>query len=136
MAAAVSGRTNQVDAASQERWGDDNPAVEQVTFYFLPDQCRLTLTGGGEEHEITSGYGQWAPGTTTFFGPESDPVVVSGAWTAPATFTMAVRYIETPHCLTIDAHFGEDSLRLNMRWNVTFGPTELPVLECNRISPR
>lgn len=127
-AAELSGRTFQADAASLEQWGDKNTPVEEATFHFTPDHCLLTLSGAGATHQITSGYGQWRPGVTTFMGPESEPVVVSGAWSAPDTFTLAVRYIETPHCLTINAHFGENSLRLAMRWNVMFGTTELPEL--------
>ena len=132
MAAAVSDCQYQVDAASLTAWGDDKPAVEQATFHFTPAQWQVTFSGGNATHEISGGYGQWTSGATTFFRSESDPVMVSGAWCAPDTFTMVVRYIETPHCLTLDAHFDGDALRLNSRWNVSFGPLELPPLEFQR----
>ncbi|MEZ4658000.1 MAG: serine hydrolase [Caldilineaceae bacterium] len=127
-AAAVSGRTFQVNAG-QADWGERMPAIEQISFNFTDKQWQMQLTNSAATSATAGGYGQWTSGTLSFFGAESDPVMVSGAWSAPDIFTVAVRFIETPHALTLDAHFGADALRLNARWNVSFGPLELPPLE-------
>ena len=86
-----------------------------------------TLVLEGERvHELTFGYGAWVAGSTTFYTLEKARTVASGAWIDAHTLKLQVRYIETPHCLTLHLTFAEDKLKLTMRWNVRFGELEPP----------
>ena len=118
MAATVSGKTyvthNEDDESSE------------MTLHFHKDTCTLIVVDDDGEHSVRCGYNGWTAGTTTFLDTEEVPIVSSGAWTADDVFRLDIRYIQTPHCLTIDFHFDEDDIRVKMRFNVNFGPLELP----------
>ena len=86
-----------------------------------------TLIFEGEQvHKLVFGYGQWVAGTTTFFTVGQARTAASGAWLDAHTLKLQVRYVETPHCLTLHLTFAEDKVKLRMRWNVRFGELEPP----------
>lgn len=94
---------------------------------------KLMLESGDERHYLEIGRQHWLSGYTTFNpGSEPTPVVTSGAWTAEDTFTVALRYIETPHCLTLACRFVGEVLHIDRSWNVSFGPTVFPTLTGKR----
>lgn len=126
---AVSGQTYQLESNSEN---EEN--LRTVTLHFRDQDCLLSFSDDKQEHQVICGYNQWLTGTTTFYTPvnafHAQPATIeaSGAWTEPNTFTAKIIYIETPHCLTINFHFDKNDLTIKRRWNVSFGPLELPLL--------
>ncbi len=105
-----------------------------ITLHFRDNDCLLRLTDEKQEHQISCGYNQWLTGATTFYTPVNafhtppTKIEASGAWTDATIFTLKIIYIETPHSLTMTFQFDGETLTLKRRWNVSFGPLELPVL--------
>jgi hypothetical protein len=128
---AVSGQTYQLEPTPEER-------LRTVKLHFREKDCLLTVSDDKQEHQMSCAYNGWLTGTTTFYTPVNNfhtaPVNIeaSGAWTDPNTFTIKVIYTETPHCLTVSCQFDENRLAFKRRWNVSFGPLELPVLTGNK----
>ena len=91
----------------------------------------LTYTSE-QTFQLNCGYREWSNYSTSFYSGDSERVAVSGAWTAEDTFTLHIRYVETPHCLRLELHFFEDELTLDLSWNVAFGPTRAPQLVAKR----
>lgn len=48
------------------------------------------------------------------------PIVSSGVWTADDTFTLTLRYYETPFYQTLTCHFAGDQLTMDVVANVGF----------------
>ena len=88
------------------------------------------------EHRLICGRGVWATGSTTWdlthprptAHAARQPVAVSGAWTAEDTYELRLFFTETPFCFTIVCKFVADKVKLKVRINVSFGPTEFPLL--------
>lgn len=122
MAAAVSQKTF-VFPASQTT--DENaPHVEAVTWDFSDGKCVLTIRDGKGEHRVEAADKTWRRGTTTWRGNGEQPIAARGAWTDENTFAIKVCLVETPFERTLTARFMEDRVRLDIRQNVGFGPTE------------
>jgi hypothetical protein len=61
--------------------------------------------------------------------PPHPAVAASGAWTADSVFTLKLVTIGTPYYSTMTFGFHGDSVSLDGRYNVSFGPTTLARLE-------
>ena len=60
------------------------------------------------------------------FEPRHSPeALVSGAWTGPDRYVLTVRWVETPHMLTVQADVDGDLVTVAASANVSFDPTEL-----------
>ena len=55
----------------------------------------------------------------------SPEALVSGTWTGPDHYVLTVRWVETPHVLTIDVDVDGDRVAVAAHANVSFGPTDL-----------
>jgi CubicO group peptidase (beta-lactamase class C family) len=55
----------------------------------------------------------------------SPEALVSGTWTGLDHYVLTVRWVETPHTLTVDVDVHGDRVVAMVRANVSFGPTEL-----------
>ncbi len=55
----------------------------------------------------------------------SPEALVSGTWTGADHYVLTVRWVETPHALTLDVDVDGDRVVVAARANVSFGPTEL-----------
>jgi hypothetical protein len=106
--------------------------IQAVTLYFHEKNCLLVIADAEKEHQIRCAYNQWLRGTTKFYDQPSAKVEASGAWSDSNTFTLTIFSIETPHSLTMTFRFDGEALTLKRRWNVSFGPLELPVLTGNK----
>jgi CubicO group peptidase (beta-lactamase class C family) len=106
--------------------------IQNVTLHFHENECLLVIKDTKKEHHVQCGYQQWLSGKTTFYGEPTSNIDASGAWTDPSKFTLKIIYIETPHCLTLSFTFDQETLTVKQRWNVSFGPLELPVLTGNQ----
>jgi hypothetical protein len=128
VAAATSGQVFRFEPNDQE--------VETVTVEFRDGECLLRAQRASREEVLRCGNdGKWLRGTTTLsLGPRRHaipapiPVAASGAWADPNTYVAKLCFHETPFCPTITCRFEGDSLRVDYRVNVAFGPTEAPPL--------
>lgn len=126
MAARVAGKTFRMD--------DNELQIKAMRFDFDGERSILSLRDERGEHQVQCSSRAWRKGTTTLSsgGPPSlnnhapQPVAASGAWTADDTYTTQICLYETPFIYTLACRFADDQVFVNMRQNVSFGPTEWP----------
>jgi CubicO group peptidase (beta-lactamase class C family) len=131
IAREVSSKSYHFDVTGQPQ-GRFEETIQSVSLNFHDNEWLLNIQTLRNEHQFNSAYNQWTSGKTAFYGEPSSDVEVSGAWTDANTFTVQITYIETPHCLTMRFCFDRKNLTLKRKWNVSFGPLELPVLRGNK----
>jgi hypothetical protein len=120
MAARVSGTTYHMDANELQ--------IESLRFDFSGDGCTLALRDEHGTHEIRCDNGAWERSTTRLVTGEPQPTAASGAWTADDTYTVQICLYETPFIYTLACRFAGEQLFMDMRQNVSFGPTEWPTI--------
>jgi CubicO group peptidase (beta-lactamase class C family) len=104
MASAVSGKTY--------RFAENPEKIQWLKVRKLP----FSATG-------------WARGTAEFPGYVSKKVTTHGVWVAGNTLVLTVAAYETPYIHTLSLQFSGEGVRFKHKVNVSFGPTESPVLE-------
>jgi CubicO group peptidase (beta-lactamase class C family) len=97
------------------------------------DETVLLARIDGEERRLRSGGGEWVREGSLPFGGRiferaEEPVAVSGAWTSANVYTVKACLYETPFCATLGLEFAGDVLLFEREMNVSFGPTERPLL--------
>jgi CubicO group peptidase (beta-lactamase class C family) len=112
--------------------------ITALTLTFSRNTCTLTLAGVGGNRSADSGYGEWIRGVSPFATGRrpptlstawsSDPIAMSYAWSDPKTLTVSGCYYESPYVVTLTLTFEGDSVRVDRRFNVGFGKTELSAL--------
>jgi len=123
-AMTVSGKTYAFEA------GEGNgQKVETARWDFGQNGATVTVRDGAGEHQIEAGTEEWRHGTTTLREGSAQPVAARGAWVAEDTYVLTAYFTETPYALILTAHFSEGRVRLDLRQNVSFGPTDQPPLE-------
>ncbi len=122
-----------------------SPLVERVsgrTYHFAPnllqiatmrlgfdaDGCTWTVADQRGEHQLTAGHAERRRSTTTIDPNGTFKVATSGGWIADDTYEMRPSFYETPFNSLITWRFADDEVRCVYRFNVAFGPTELPEL--------
>ena len=115
-----------------------NPeTLHSLSFDFTARQLRYRLLGGGPRrgtHTLAYGHSSWVEGSSPLAaGSTADPrsprkVAASGTWCSSDTFRLTLCQYETPFIATLDFTFTGDQVTLLPRFNVSFGPTELPPL--------
>jgi CubicO group peptidase (beta-lactamase class C family) len=119
IASIVSGKSFQID---KNDWG-----LEEITFNFSDKSAEITMDFGGGTHPVTAGYGVWQPGEMQLFF-SSPRLVASGVWTAENTYSLTLRFYETPYYFTFACHFVEDRIDIDGAMNVSFGPTTIALV--------
>lgn len=127
-AESVYGRRYQFETEGQEVTGFEESLLVSASLAWGTDHFLLILQDDEQDHRIACGHGAWLAGETGFGSREARKIMASGAWTGTHTFTAKICFVETPHTLTVDLQFEGDLLHLGRRWNVSFGPLELPSL--------
>ncbi|CAN5501650.1 hypothetical protein BH10PLA2_BH10PLA2_02810 [soil metagenome] len=89
-----------------------NESGENVTLV-----CRFN---GKPAQRIPCGMRTWKKCRLAFGPLPEQSAAVSGAWTAPDTYTAKFCFNETPYIVTATLKFGEGKLRFNSTWNVSF----------------
>jgi hypothetical protein len=59
-----------------------------------------------------------------------------GTWNADNTFALSLCFFETPFSATFTFHFAGEELQLDIKDNVSFGPTERPRLVGQAVEAR
>ena len=85
--------------------------------------------GNGSPHEIVCAAGGWREETavSTVYdaaGPETSERVVTSAYGDGDAFVATLRWVETPFAATTTCRTGGDTMTIDGRLNVSFGPTE------------
>lgn len=78
----------------------------------------------GQNESVTTGLGQWLKGTFPLTPGSTQPVAVSGAWTADDTYTVQMAQYRTPFIATFRLKFSGDELTVEREMNVGFGNTK------------
>lgn len=98
-------------------------SVETIAFRFTETACEISVKTAERVETILCGYGSWQRSHTTLFEQPllftRAAVATSGAWTAEETFTTIFRLYETPFYYTMDCHFADDELLIEMVVNVS-----------------
>lgn len=118
------------------RFATKRAPLEAIAFDFGPDGDACTVWDGRGEHRLHLGRGTWAAGATAWSPFDAHttardvrrPIAASGGWTAGDTYELRVYYTEAPFCVTAVCKFAGEKVRLKVRINVSFGPTEFPEL--------
>ncbi len=121
MSSRISGRTYAVDA--------NDLGIESIALDFAGDDCTVRIKTAASEETIPCSYGEWQRGQAALFNerwmsPAPMPIATSGAWTAEDSFTMVVRFYETPFYHTLVYHFAEDEMMFETRVNITLESPE------------
>jgi PPOX class probable F420-dependent enzyme len=102
--------------------------VDWMQFDFSGEEAEVMLRADQHTQQIVVGRGQWRKGEMVIERFGRQPMVASGAWTAPDTFVMQCYFYKTPFCATITSRFAADHITYNLNMNVAFGPTGRPQL--------
>ncbi len=125
-AAFVSGRTFAFETNAEDEHqtkADDEYQIETARWDFGPDGAAVTVRAAGVVHRIEAGASAWRRGTTTFGAEAARPVGARGAWAAEDTYVLTAYFCETPYAVTLTACFTDGGVQLDIRQNVSFGPT-------------
>lgn len=96
--------------------------IKRLTFDFSKPAGQLTIRTGRDTQKITFGAGAWREGVLSLY--QHDPcMVASGVWTDEQTFTLTLRFYQTPFYQTLACHFDGDRLSIDGAVNVSFGET-------------
>lgn len=79
---------------------------------------------GDKSSTLQCAYNEWLAGKTSLYAWTEDPIVASASWLDEHTFMAQIRYIESPHWVSMKLTFHEHELSLKINWNVSFGPLE------------
>ena len=130
--------------------------IQQVSFSFRDNRCRLTLKDDNARYQFDCGLLKWVEGTTQM--PGTPPkltdiakgntaglppakVAASYAWKDSVTLEIICRYIESPHKEIITCHFNKQAVTLDFHGSLTAlappagkRPTLNGVLESTKVS--
>jgi hypothetical protein len=118
---------------------NNRDGIEKITLDFSTGEAGVTIQGRRGEQHFVCGFERWVRGGTNL-DPTNHPHVAmmnrlepweisaSGAWTDEQTYTAKLAFYKSPFVRTFICRFGGDSLTVEQRTNVGFGPTEGPKL--------
>ena len=99
-----------------------------VRFNFAGDGTTVKVRHDAHEFTWVCGHGNWIQGSADWDGAPRSPCAASAAWLDENTWQAKLYYDQTPFLLTITCRFNGAQLTMERRWNVSFGPVELPLL--------
>jgi CubicO group peptidase (beta-lactamase class C family) len=129
LAAAVSGRSYVVGEQLPEgrRRTAFLPIIRKFSIAERGGRWSVTMTGDENTTVSECGDGEWLPDALTLSG-SSFETATSGGWTADDTFVMRALLLHTPFERTYRFTFAGDEATVAISDNVSFGPTQHPVL--------
>jgi len=84
----------------------------------------IVISSIGGKQRLACGNGEWKKGRIAYGTLSEQSAAVSGAWTAPDTYTAKICLYETPFVLTASLRFSDGKLYYDPSWNVSFGTTK------------
>jgi CubicO group peptidase (beta-lactamase class C family) len=96
--------------------------IKSMTFDFSKPAGLLTIRTGRGTQQITFGAGAWREGVLNLY-PHDPCMVASGVWSDEHTFTLTLRFYQTPFYHTLACHFAGDRLTIDGAVNVSFDET-------------
>ena len=132
--------TSALSATVSRRWyelPENDRGIRAIGLDLAPGSFALLVRTATGESRTAMGSGNWAKSRTGFANgmdrflsvPARPALAASGAWTADSIFTVKLVAAETPFYSTLTFIFDGERLFLDTEYNVSFGPTRLPVLE-------
>jgi hypothetical protein len=107
---------------------DDTP-LGPLSVRFVPGEeaDELVVRTASGEVTLRPGHGEPTPERvcSVFEARHSPEALVAGAWARDDHYVLTVRWVETPHVLTVDVDVDGAAVVASARANVSFGPTEL-----------
>jgi CubicO group peptidase (beta-lactamase class C family) len=111
--AQISGKTYALETNSK--------GYSSLSFHFDQDLCRVEITSPGKVYDFSLGSGTWVAGMTTMPGPnllpssqvKAEKVLGCYGWKDEKTLVLTIRYIESPHTLTLICRFEGDKLTVS-----------------------
>ena len=134
LAASVSGKVFSL--------ADNELNIESLSFDFTDDACTLTINGANQpdapsvhrlmpvfgKQQLTCSSGAWRMAETALFTGHPQRCDASGAWTAPDTYTLLIRLVQTPFYFTLACQFSGEQVEIQLQQNVGFDLQKFPVL--------
>ncbi len=109
---------------------EENPfKIESVHFAFTPDGCELSLRENNAENPASFGYQGWKFGDSSLFANRVQPVAAHAAWVKAETLQVVLRQYTAPFLFTVDFSFEGDTVTMEGKVNVGFGPNQFPVIK-------
>jgi CubicO group peptidase (beta-lactamase class C family) len=100
----------------------NNLGLDRVAITFGRDCDTLVVGNTSGDHPLEIGHATWRKGTSGVLGNGAEPVAAAGAWTADDIFEMRICSCEGVFCPVIRFRFADDTLRLDMEPNASWGP--------------
>ena len=106
-------------------WRTDQPGMlASLAVQCHPDRIDLTIGDAAGSHLVSCGVGRWIEGSTGLGSGIPTPIAASAAWDREALHAV-VQFIETPFAYRFTVHLDGDAAEVQVRANVSFGPTDL-----------
>lgn len=139
LATRISGRTITFDAnpcGLRSAVLDVGDGADRLTIDFGSHVLAGDVGQGSEPVPAFVEVGRGSPSLVrgAFRRQAPEDVLVSGTWTAPDTYVLTCRFVESPFVLTATATLVGDDVSVAPVWNASFGPRELPPF-AGKVSP-
>ena len=113
--------------------GENALGLKSAAVKFSAGNPVLVFNDADGTHAIACGLGEWVRGRTDFqrrismlFDRPDQGIAASGAWSGENTFVAKLCFDETPYTITATFKFAGEQLFLDLKQNVSWGPTKLP----------
>lgn len=107
------------------RFSANDQKLESIRFTFDNAVLRVQINGS---EELGFGHGRWVKQTAKLNMPTAQPVASSYAWTDESTLVLHSWLLHTSFAHTVTCRFSGNELKYQHKVNVSFGPTEQPML--------
>jgi CubicO group peptidase (beta-lactamase class C family) len=102
--------------------------LKGISFDFQDDNCTIYVQQGKKEEAVKCGWGEWKMSFSRIFSDRRTRQAGSCAWLSDSLLEVTLRQYETPSYYTLKCEFSEQEVRIQGATNVSFGPTEFPLL--------
>lgn len=92
------------------------------------DEDRVVVRAGRRTWDLRAGHHAPIAQSVRLRSRAPSDALVSAVWTSPETYVLTVRYPQTPFVWTVRVDVSGDRVTVRPSVNVSFGPTEMPVL--------
>ncbi|MDR9855109.1 serine hydrolase [Paenibacillus sp. VCA1] len=99
-------------------------SLQSFRIDFGEDSACLTFEKEEGDEIITLGRQCWAMGQSPAFGGRDTRTASSFTWKAPDQILLSIRGVETPFCITMEVRFGEEDIKIDHKFNVSFEADE------------